>query len=81
MRLVAGCCGYRRAIPRPRVVQAHRLDVALAVRLLFRAPLVYCIHTQERGLIGHTSDSFWRFAGGRSDERLDRTIAAARPVR
>ena len=38
----------------------------LAVRLLFRAPLVYCIHTQERGLLGRTSDSFWRFAGGAS---------------
>jgi glycosyltransferase involved in cell wall biosynthesis len=47
----------------------------MAVRLLFRVPLIYCIHTQEHGLIGRTSDSFWRFAGGTLYERLDRTMA------
>jgi glycosyltransferase involved in cell wall biosynthesis len=75
VRLVAGVLRHRRAIPRPRIVQAHRLDVALAVRALFRAPLVYCIHTQERGLVGSTSDSFWRFGGGAVYERLDRMMA------
>jgi glycosyltransferase involved in cell wall biosynthesis len=35
---------------------------------------VYCIHTQERGLLGPTSDSFWRFTG-RLHEWLDRAIA------
>ena len=36
---------------------------------------MYCIHTQERGLLGPTSDSFWRFAVGRLHERLDRLMA------
>lgn len=74
LRLVAGVLRYRAAIVPARVVQAHRLDVAMAVRLLFRAPLVYCIHTQRRGLTGRTSDSFWRFAGGALYERLDRMM-------
>jgi glycosyltransferase involved in cell wall biosynthesis len=74
VRLVAGLLRYRTRIPAAGLVQAHRVDVAMAVRLLFRAPLVYSIHTQERGLIGRTSDSFWRFAGGRLYERIDRLM-------
>ena len=76
VRLIAGLLRYRARIPRPRIVQAHRVDVGLATRLLFRGPLVYCIHTQERGLLGPTSDSFWRFPAS-LHERLDRTIVAA----
>jgi glycosyltransferase involved in cell wall biosynthesis len=72
-RLVAGLLRYRARIPRAASVQAHRVDVGLFTRLLFRGPLVYCIHTQERGLLGSTSDSFWRFAG-RLHEWLDRAI-------
>jgi glycosyltransferase involved in cell wall biosynthesis len=74
MQLVAGLLRYRSAIPRPKLVQAHRLDVAMVVRMLFRAPLIYSIHTQERGLIGRTSDSVWRFAGGSLYQRLDRMM-------
>jgi glycosyltransferase involved in cell wall biosynthesis len=73
-RLVAGLLRYRKRIPRAASVQAHRVDVGLFTRVLFRGPLVYCIHTQERGLLGPTSDSFWRFTG-RLHEWLDRTIA------
>jgi glycosyltransferase involved in cell wall biosynthesis len=72
-RLVAGLLRYRSRIPRAASVQAHRVDVGLFTRLLFRGPLVYCIHTQERGLLGATSDSFWRLLGG-LHERLDRSI-------
>jgi glycosyltransferase involved in cell wall biosynthesis len=80
-RLVAGLLRYRRRIPRTASVQAHRVDVGLFTRLLFRGPLVYCIHTQERGLLGPTSDSFWRLLGG-LHEWLDRAIAqrAARVI-
>jgi glycosyltransferase involved in cell wall biosynthesis len=80
-RLVAGLLRYRRRIPRVASVEAHRVDVGLFTRLLFRGPLVYCIHTQERGLLGPTSDSFWRFTG-RLHEWLDRAIArrAARVI-
>lgn len=74
LRLVAGLLRYRRRIPKAKAVQAHRVDVGLFTRLLFRGPLVYCIHTQERGLLGPTSDSYWRFTGG-LHERLDRMIA------
>jgi glycosyltransferase involved in cell wall biosynthesis len=74
LRLVLGLLRYRRAIPKVKAVQAHRVDVGLFTRLLFRSPLVYCIHTQERGLLGPTSDSYWRFTGG-LHERLDRAIA------
>jgi glycosyltransferase involved in cell wall biosynthesis len=62
-RLIAGLLRYRTRIPRAASVQAHRVDVGLVTRLLFRGPLVYCIHTQERGLLGPTSDSFWRLLG------------------
>jgi glycosyltransferase involved in cell wall biosynthesis len=80
-RLIAGLLRYRARIPHVASVQAHRVDVGLFTRLLFRGPLVYCIHTQERGLLGPTSDSFWRFTGG-LHERLDRAIVrrAARVI-
>jgi glycosyltransferase involved in cell wall biosynthesis len=44
------------------IVQAHRMDSALALRILIGRPLAYFIHTQEDGLTGRTSDSIWRFA-------------------
>jgi glycosyltransferase involved in cell wall biosynthesis len=80
-RLIVGLLRYRFRIPRAASVQAHRVDVGLFTRLLFRGPLVYCIHTQERGLLGPTSDSFWRLLGG-LHERLDRAIVrrAARVI-
>jgi len=80
-RLVAGLLRYRARIPRTAEVQAHRVDVGLFTYLLFRRPLVYCIHTQERGLLGPTSDSFWRLTGG-LHERVDRAVArrAARVI-
>ena len=74
VRLIFGLLRYRTRIPEVRSVQAHRVDVGLFARLLFHAPLIYCIHTQERGLLGPTSDSFWRFTGG-LHEWLDRAIA------
>ncbi len=73
VRMVAGLLRYRRLIPRPKTVQAHRVDVGIFTRLLFRGPLVYCIHTQERGLLGPTSDSVWRFTGS-LHERLDKMM-------
>jgi glycosyltransferase involved in cell wall biosynthesis len=73
-RLVAGLLRYRARIPRAASLQAHRVDVGLVTRVLFRGPLVYCIHTQERGLLGPTSDSFWRLLGN-LHERLDRAVA------
>jgi glycosyltransferase involved in cell wall biosynthesis len=73
-RLVAGLLRYRARIPRAKTLQAHRVDVGVVTRLLFRGPLVYCVHTQRGGLLGRTSESFWRLFGS-LHERLDRAIA------
>ena len=68
------CCATGRGSPAPRPCRRTGWTSGSPPRLLFRGPLVYCIHTQERGLLGPTSDSFWRFLGG-LHERLDRAIA------
>jgi glycosyltransferase involved in cell wall biosynthesis len=62
LRLMAGAWRFRRALPTPGVVQVHRMDTAVASLALLRRPQSYFIHTQENGLTGRTSDSFWRFA-------------------
>lgn len=63
LRLIAGLFRYRSRLKSSSVLQAHRMDTGLALRLAFRRPLVYFVHTQESGLTGTTSDSMWRFAG------------------
>jgi exopolysaccharide biosynthesis WecB/TagA/CpsF family protein len=72
LRLLAGLLRFRKQLPRTDAVQGHRMDIALALGLLVKAPLVYFIHTQENGLTGSTSDSMWRRAGAvhRSLEQL-----------
>lgn len=60
VRLVVGLLRFLSRLPKRRMVEAHRMDVALALRMLLRTPLGYFIHTQEAGLTGATSDSFWR---------------------
>lgn len=80
LRLLAGVARHRRRLPAADVVQVHRMDSALALRALLRRPQVYLIHTQENGLTGQTSDSFWRFAGG-AHQALERSVVrAARDV-
>ncbi|GIG28921.1 glycosyltransferase family 4 protein [Cellulomonas marina] len=79
LRLVAGLVRHLPALPASGLVQAHRVDVAAAVHLLFRRPLAYFVHTQEHGLTGSTSDSFWRGAAGlhaRIEHWLIRTAAS-----
>lgn len=73
LRLVAGLVRYRARIPRARTVQCHRMDTALATRLLLPAPLMYFIHTQVGGTTGSSSDSFWRFLG-KIHPTLEKTI-------
>lgn len=70
VRLVAGLARFRSRLPRAAVVQAHRADVATALRTLVRRPLAYFIHNQAAGLTGETSDSFWRRLGA-SHEHLE----------
>ncbi|MCJ8504809.1 glycosyltransferase [Kocuria flava] len=49
------------------------MDSAAALRFLMPADQVYCVHTQENGLVGRTSDSFWRFFGI-LHQRLERSV-------
>ncbi|WP_315096998.1 glycosyltransferase [uncultured Cellulomonas sp.] len=63
VRLAAGLVRFRGALPASTVVQAHRADVAAVASRVLRRPLAYFVHTQEHGLTGATSDSFWRRAG------------------
>lgn len=62
LRLVLGAMKYRRRIPKFRLLQAHRMDTAVALKTVFRRPLAYFVHTQDSGLTGSTSDSIWRYA-------------------
>lgn len=73
LRLTAALWRHRHLLPRPDLVQVHRMDTAFVLRRMIRRPLVYFIHTQRNGLTGRTSDSFWRFAGG-THERLERSV-------
>lgn len=70
LRLIGGALRFRSKLPRHEFVQAHRADTAVATRLLSTGKLTYFIHTQESGLTGATSDSFWRRAGN-VHERLE----------
>lgn len=74
LRLVAGLIRHWRSLPRGARHQAHRADTATALRLLFRRPGNYFVHTQEGGLTGADSDSWWRSAGS-LHSRLERWVA------
>ena len=80
VRLVLGVLRYARRLPTHAFIQAHRADVANAVRLISRAPLTYFVHTQESGLTGATSDSFWRRAGSIHSRIENAAISRAESV-
>lgn len=63
LRLVAGLARFWRRIPKSGTQQGHRADVGAALRVMFRKPGNYFIHTQEGGLTGAASDSWWKRAG------------------
>lgn len=73
LHLALGVLRYRRRMPSTRTVQTHRADIGALARLLWpSASQTYFIHTQESGLLGQRSDSFWRHAaaGHRWIERM-----------
>ena len=80
VRLLAGLARHRRRLPQAEIVQVHGLNSALGLRALLRRPQAYFIHTQEQGLTGTTSDSFWRFTGDAHGALERRTVGAARDV-
>ncbi|MHA7289669.1 glycosyltransferase [Arthrobacter sp. MDT3-24] len=73
IKLAVGFARFLRRMPDALAVQAHRMDIALLIPMLRRKPLVYMVHTQQGGLTGKTSDSFWRFAGT-LHEALERLV-------
>lgn len=73
VRLMAGVLRFRTRIPRSQIVQAHRMDTAWTILSIFRRPLAYFVHTQENGLVGSTSDSFWRRFGS-MHQRMERSV-------
>jgi glycosyltransferase involved in cell wall biosynthesis len=73
LRLVFGVVRYRRRLPAAKWFQAHRMDTAWSLRRLVGQQAAYFIHTQENGLTGEVSDSFWRLAGT-VHKRLERSV-------
>lgn len=75
LRLVWGLFRFRRRLPRTTWVQAHRMDTGWVVPRIVRGRRAYFIHTQENGLTGQTSDSFWRRAGA-IHKRLEKSVVS-----
>lgn len=64
IRLAYGLLRYRSQLPRATIVQAHKLESAWALNLLFpKTPLVYFIHSQGGALAAKGSDSKWSGLG------------------
>jgi glycosyltransferase involved in cell wall biosynthesis len=74
IRLMLGVLRFRKRLPARALVQVHRMDTALAASMVVPSRQSYFIHTQEAGLTGKTSDSFWRWAGP-VHRRLERRVA------
>jgi glycosyltransferase involved in cell wall biosynthesis len=73
VRLAGGLMKYRKRVPRHELLQVHRMDTAAILRWMLPGEQVYFVHTQENGLVGATSDSFWRHFGG-IHQRLERSV-------
>lgn len=74
LRLALGALRFIRRMPSAALVQAHRMDIGLIATFLPK-PLVYMVHTQQGGLTGKTSDSFWRYAKS-LHEKLEKTVVS-----
>lgn len=59
--LALGVLRFRRRI-KPLVVQAHRPEVGLVSRVVFRRPLVQFLHGDGKSGVSRQSDSYFRFA-------------------
>jgi glycosyltransferase involved in cell wall biosynthesis len=74
IRLMMGVWRFRKRLPERALVQVHRMDTAFAASAIVPSAQSYFIHTQEAGLTGKTSDSFWRWAGS-VHRGLERRVA------
>ncbi|MFG6503091.1 glycosyltransferase [Microbacterium sp. P05] len=59
----AGLVRYKNRVPRTQYLQTHRADLGLLGSSLLTGRHDYFIHTQESGILGADSDSFWKRAG------------------
>ncbi|MFB2586745.1 glycosyltransferase [Herbiconiux liukaitaii] len=64
VEIALGLLKYRRRVPSIDTLQTHRADLGLVGPRLIKAKSHdYFIHTQESGILGKDSDSFWKRAG------------------
>lgn len=75
LRLMLGVLRFRARLPRAKWVQTHRMDTGWVAPRIIGGKRAYFIHTQENGLTGQTSDSFWRRTGG-VHQKLERSVVA-----
>lgn len=75
LRLAYGLVRYRTRLPRPSIVQGHKLESTATLRWLFPATAVVSfIHSQSGALSAKGSDSRWRRLGA-THARLERAAA------
>lgn len=73
LRVVLGTLRYHRRLPKSEWYQAHRMDTAWSLRWILGRRTAYFVHTQENGLTGQVSDSFWKVAA-KIHKRLERRV-------
>ncbi|KAA9084154.1 glycosyltransferase [Microbacterium radiodurans] len=62
LRIGAGLVRYKGQLPKAAYVQTHRADLGLLASTILSGRHDYFIHTQESGILGSESDSFWKRA-------------------
>jgi glycosyltransferase involved in cell wall biosynthesis len=81
-RIAVGAVKYVRRVPRTTFIQSHRADLgALAKALWPTRAHYYFIHTQESGILGKESDSFWKRAASLHRGVEKRVVRKAAEVR
>ena len=63
LQIALGALRYARRFPATQFTQSHRADLGALVKILWPSrDHFYFIHTQESGVLGKDSDSFWKRA-------------------
>lgn len=82
VRIASGLARFKRRVPRVTTLQTHRADLALVGPSLITSETHdYFVHTQESGILGKESDSFWKRAGGMHRAIERRVVRRASRVR
>lgn len=80
LRLALGAMRHRKAFPKAKIVQTHRMDIGSFARFVLKGQQAYFIHTQDHGLTGKTSDSMWRRFAGLHRKLEKATVKSAKQV-